>query len=425
VIPLGEDGAYPRGAIPPDPALPYASGMTRRGLALDTGLFALVLGLSLVMLAQGGLGTPSAGTRALDGVGAALVVGTALPLLARQRAPLAAYLVTSVSSLALLALGYPLDVPLGPLVAINALATAPQPRSGEGRRWWAVLPAAGLAPATAAILAVRLDGAFARATPALGIWALAGVTLWLAGDRARLRRERIDELEERARQLEHATERERRLAAAEERTRIARELHDAAGHAINVILVQAGAARLLQERDPCASLQAMATIEEVARDTVAEIDLLVRALRDGDQDDGPDGRVPAGPVAVEELVDRHRAGGLDVSATVGGERRVLPRRVAWASYRIVQEALTNAARHGGGQADVVLRYGPDALELTVTNPFAPAGAPPVAPTGPGGGHGIVGMRERAELTGGSLEAGPRDGAFRLTARLPYGEVAGR
>jgi signal transduction histidine kinase len=256
----------------------------------------------------------------------------------------------------------------------------------------------------------------------LALWALLSATMWIAGDWTRLRRERIAELEEQARRIELETERTRRLAAAEERTRIARELHDAAGHAINVILVQAGAARLLHQRDPAGSRQAIATIEQVARGTIGEIDQLVRALRE-DEGTSP----PTDPAALEELVERHRAGGLRIAADIGGPRRALPHAVAWATYRILQEALTNATRHGRGSADVMVGFGPNAVDITVTNPTASDGS---APDGPGvghgawhgGGHGIIGMRERATLLDGILEAGAERGTFRLHARLPYGQV---
>ena len=411
------------GGDPEQAPAAYTRAMTMTGkrLALDAGLAALVLGLSLAMLAQGGLGAPNAGARALDGLGVALTAATALPLAARRLAPLAVYLAVSVAGLALIALRYPFDVPLGPVVAVYTLAAAAGGAARPWRRWGALLAVAAFVPAAGGVFAEQA-GSWARLLPPLAVWALAWAALWLAGDRARLRREQIAELEERARRLAREAERERRLAAAEERTRIARELHDAAGHAINVILVQAGAARLLHERDPEGSRRAIATIEEVARGTIAEIDRLVRALREGEEAAEP---VPADPAALDELVARHRASGLRVTTAVRGQRRALPRSVAWAAYRILQEALTNAARHGTGSADVAVRFGPDALEITVTNPVAANGPARPAGPAPGGGHGITGMRERATLLGGTLQAGADRGRFRLAARLPYAEVAAR
>jgi signal transduction histidine kinase len=240
---------------------------------------------------------------------------------------------------------------------------------------------------------------------------------WLAGDRARLRRERMVELEERALRAERDAERERRLAAAEERARIARDLHDSAGHAINVILVHAGLGRLRTREGPDDVREAFETIEEVARETVGELDQLVGVLREGNPATNGRNEVepPPGLAALDALLQRHRAAGLEVTATVTGERRPLSPGVDRGTYRILQEALTNAARHGAGSARVELAFGPDALDLTVANPVLPKeAARPV-----GGGHGVIGMRERATGLGGSLDAAERDGHFQVHARLPF------
>jgi signal transduction histidine kinase len=252
------------------------------------------------------------------------------------------------------------------------------------------------------IVAERLPGP--ELAFAIALW---GGT-WLAGERTRIRRERMAELEERAERAEREAERERRLAAAEQRMRIARDLHDSAGHAINVILVHAGLGRLEAERDPAAARAAFATIEDVARETVGEIDQLVRVLR---EDEGGDGvEPPPGIAALDGLVARHRAAGLDVAATFHGPRRPLPPGADRAAYRIVQEALTNAARHGDGRAELVLAYDDDALAITVTNP--------ATTTTNGDGHGITGMRERVALLGGTLHTEAHDGRFEVRASLP-------
>jgi signal transduction histidine kinase len=193
--------------------------------------------------------------------------------------------------------------------------------------------------------AARAAGGFGISgiVPGLAFWALVFAGAWIAGDRARLRRERIAELEERALRTEREAARERRLAAAEERTRIARELHDSAAHAINIILVQAGAARLLHQRDPDRSQHAIATIEQVARSTIGEIDQLVDALRD----DVPGQQMPADPAALDELLDQHRTAGLIIATDLRGPRRALPRSVAWATYRILQERRAPRPRQRG------------------------------------------------------------------------------
>ena len=254
-------------------------------------------------------------------------------------------------------------------------------------------------------------GSFPGAEILWGILVWGGA--WLAGDRTRLRRERMAELEERALRAEREAERERRLAAAEERTRIARDLHDSAGHAINVILVHAGLGRIRSEAHAEGARETFATIEEVARETVGEIDQLVGLLRE-DASGRHEVEPPAGLAALEPLVERHRQAGLEVTTRIEGSRRPLSPGVDRAAYRILQEALTNAARHGGDAAEVEVGFGPNALELMVANPLRedhPA-------TDGGGGHGLVGMRERAALLGGSLDVDARDGRFHVHARLP-------
>jgi signal transduction histidine kinase len=391
--------------------------VTRRSLAIDAGVAALVFGLSWGVLASGGLGIPDPRAHALDGLGTLLVAACALPLVARRRAPLTVYLATGVASIVLVGRNYPVDFPFGPVVALYSLAVA---YTGDPRpilRRTALLAALLFVPVAAAVHMATSHG-IRGILSGMAFWALMCATAWIAGDHTRIRRERIGELEEHAGRVEREAERERRLAAAEERARIARELHDFAGHAINVILVQAGAARLLHERDPARSRLAISTIEEVARSTIGEIDGLVRALRENGGTEPP---VPADPAALDELLAHHRAGGLALVTNLRGTHRGLPRGVAWAAYRILQEALTNAARHGPGSADVAVSFDPDAVDITVTNPARNGAAPDRGNSGttPGGGHGIVGMRERATLLGGTLQARTENGVFRLHASLPH------
>jgi signal transduction histidine kinase len=337
----------------------------------------------------------------------AIVALAALPLVAWRLAPLAVFVVTALASSLAFAVAEPAGPPVGPTIAVYLLAF-----SSDGSRARTRLTIA----AVAALLTVHVTaGGLHEADILFGITVWGGA--WLAGDRTRLRRERMAELVERALRAERVAERERRLAAAEERGRIARDLHDSAGHAINVILVHAGMGRLQTERDPERAREAFATIEEVARETVGEIDQMVRALRD---DASLPGEVepPAGLASLEALVERHRAAGLDVTSSIHGEQRPLPAAVDRGAYRIIQEALTNAARHGNGNGRVQIGFGARELEIFVENVLYP-GRPP---RGEGGGHGLVGMRERAALLGGSLEAGPRDGRFEVRARLPIPEA---
>ena len=344
-----------------------------------------------------------------DALGVILAALASLPLVARRRAPILVLVSVVAASAVLFGLGYPEGPPIGPTLALYFVALS----RAEG--WLRTAPvialAAGLFAAHITALGIGRDR-FPGGEILLGVILWSGV--WIAGDRTRLRRERIAALEERALRAEREAERERRLAAAEERARIARDLHDSAGHAINVILVQAGAARLLQQQDPERAREALETVEEVARETIDEIDRLVGALR---EEGSADVEPPPGLAALDGLVERHRAAGLDVSVETRGSRRALARGADQAAYRILQEALTNAARHGNSVVEVDIAFGDSAVEITVTNPAA-------ADAG-GDGHGLVGMRERAALLGGTLDTATSNGHFRLRASLPYGEAARR
>jgi len=326
-------------------------------------------------------------------------------------APLPVFVVTALASTTLYGIAQPAGPPLGPTFALYWLAASTN--GVRNRTRWTLALVGALLAAHVAASGLRM-GSFPGAEILWGLLVWGGA--WLAGDRTRLRHERMAELEERALRAEREAERERRLATAEERTRIARDLHDSAGHAINVILVHAGLGRLRTDPEAEGAREAFETIEEIARETVGEIDQMVGLLRDdaaravGEEDVEP----PPGLAALEGLVERHRSAGLRVTAAIHGQARPLPAGVDRAAYRILQEALTNAARHGDGSAEVEVGFGPDGLELTVENPLRNDRPGPTA----GGGHGLVGMRERAAQLGGSLEADTRHRRFRVRARLP-------
>jgi signal transduction histidine kinase len=376
-----------------------ASNSSARDAIVALAAFGLTLGL----LADG-----HGGHRGLDPLGAGLAAIATLPLVLRRRSPLGVFAVTTAASAAINGLGYASGPPFGPTVALFYVASDERTRARLRETAAVVL---GMFAVHVAATSASESG-FPTTPILFGIvvWGAA----WLIGDQVGQRRGRRAEQAERAHRAQRDTERERRLAAAEERTRIARDLHDSAAHAINVILVQAGAARLLQERDPGAVREALATIEDVARETIGEIDQLVRGLREnGAAADTVE--PPTGLAALDMLVSRHRAAGMDISVEVSGARRPLARGLDQAAYRIVQESLTNAARHGDASARVEIEYAGTALGLTVSNPLRAGSSLPA----PEGGHGILGMRERAALLGGALEAGARDGRFRVHTRLPY------
>jgi signal transduction histidine kinase len=373
--------------------------LRHRQLVVDAALAAAVFAFSLAAMSRA---DRFEGSRDLDALAVVLAALASWPLTARRIATFPVFAVTTAATAAIYGLGYGLGPPVGFALALYTFAEHRDETPARLRR-------IALAASIVALLGPHLvRGDFA---PQLLLGSVIWAAAWFAGDRARLRRERLAELEERAVRAEREAERERRLAAAEERMRIARDLHDSAGHAINVILVQAGAARLLHEQDPERSRAALETIEDVARGTLGEIDQLVRALRENGSGAGVE--PPPGLAALDTLLERFRATGLAVNMTVDGERRPLPPAVDQAAYRIVQEALTNASRHGNGDVEVGLVFEPAAVELSVTNTSANG------VLAPDDGHGIIGMRERASLLGGTLEAGARDGRFRVQARLPY------
>jgi signal transduction histidine kinase len=368
----------------------------------------VVVALAALALTVGLLANGHGSTRSIDVPGVALAAAATLPLIVHRRSPLGVFALTTAASAVIYGLGYQTGPPFGPTVALFYVANDDRARSRVGRTAAVVFGMFAVHLAAASIS----EGGFPTTPILFGVvvWGAA----WGIGDAARGRRARQAEQAERTDSARRDTARERRLAAAEERTRIARDLHDSAAHAINVILVQAGAARLLQERDPEAARSALTTIEDVARETIGQIDQLVRGLRENGAGDEPV-EPPTGLGALETLVERHRAAGMRVDVRVEGRPRPLPPGLDQAAYRILQESLTNAARHGGGRAAVAIAYGTSRLELEVENPVAPAAAE--APMD--GGHGILGMRERAALLGGTLAVERRDGRFHVRAGLPY------
>ncbi|MBD0842489.1 sensor histidine kinase [Streptomyces sp. TRM68416] len=213
---------------------------------------------------------------------------------------------------------------------------------------------------------------------------------------------------------------EDRLAAAEARAadlavrnRLARELHDSVGHALSAVALQASAARRVLDSDPEFVREALAAIEDTTRRTVGELDAVLGVLREGDAP----GTAPAPTLAadLDGLLRRTRAGGLRVRATVDADPESLPPVVSREAYRIVQEGLSNALKHAGGQVTVTLRIAvaDGHLEITLDNPLGAA-----APCRPGGGHGLRGIADRARLLGGTAEAGADAAGWRLRVRLP-------
>jgi signal transduction histidine kinase len=242
----------------------------------------------------------------------------------------------------------------------------------------------------------------------LGFAYLFGETAWLAARREHQLRLQADEL------------RDARAAAEEravfgERVRIARELHDVVAHHVSVMGIQAAAARRAMEKDAGKARGALASVEQSARTAVDELRVMLGALRASEAADT--GTVdPAGVERVGDLAERARAAGLETRSAVLGDPVPLPASVSQAVYRIAQEAVTNTLKHASASTvDIRLRYLAREVELDVTDDGVGGPANPGRP----GGLGLVGMRERVALHGGTVEAGPRDrGGFRVRARIP-------
>ena len=242
---------------------------------------------------------------------------------------------------------------------------------------------------------------------------LGGVALpWTVGRIVRGNRALTREGRERNLEIERSRAREARAAVTSERMRVARELHDAVAHNISVIAIQAGGADGIVERDPARAEQCVELIETVAREALAELGRLTRPAAAEDDAGEPS------LARVDRLAERARAAGVPVELSVEGHPEKLHAGVDLAAFRIVQEALANAAKHArADRAWVTVRYGRRAIELEIADDGRGSGGRRTAADG--GGHGLVGMRERVALYGGSLDAGPQPaGGYRVLARLP-------
>jgi signal transduction histidine kinase len=241
---------------------------------------------------------------------------------------------------------------------------------------------------------------------------------WLAGFVLSGRAEREADLERRTVALQEEWEREALAAVAEERARIARELHDVIAHSVSVMIVQAGAARLLLAQSPEQAREPILAVEQTGREALAETRRLLGILR-SDMTQAELEPQP-GMAGLDTLVERTRLAGLPVELGIEGDPVKLAPGLDLAAYRVVQEALTNALKYAGpASAWVTVRYLRDAVELEISND----GKTPERQNG-AGGHGLAGMRERVSMYGGTVEAGPHPvRGFLVRARLPLEDNA--
>jgi signal transduction histidine kinase len=244
--------------------------------------------------------------------------------------------------------------------------------------------------------------------------------VWASGERRRTRGLYVAQLEERAAQLERNRDREAALAVSNERTRIAREIHDVVAHGLSIMIVQADGGLYAADASPVQAKKALATIGDTGRASLTEMRKMLGLLK---QDTQPDldpnqPRPQPGISSLPELIENVRQAGLDVEYSVSGQPRDLPALLGLTAYRIVQEGLTNTLKHAGPGARtcVALDYGREMLTVVVIDDGRGAAVAPS--TDPG--HGLVGMRQRASISGGTVNAGPKaGGGYEVVARLPY------
>lgn len=350
-----------------------------------------------------------------NGFSVMLALVATLPLVWRRMHPVA---VMCAAGAAALVHGYILYPGAGPFFGVVAALYAVA-AYGSGRAARVSL---------AAVLVVQPLAVFHSEDPNFNSWgdvAVGAVVLtatWVFGDSRRVRRLQLEMVEERATRAERERDEQARLAVREERTRIAREMHDIVAHSVSVMVVQAGVARRVMQRDPGAAVVAAGEVETTGRAALRDMRRVLGVLRTDDDahhlDDPPPS--PAlepqpGLGDVTTLVTKCRDAGLDVRVRTDGEVRPLPSGIELAAYRIIQEALTNTMKHAGpARAEVRVAYGDDALTVVVADDGRGRGLEP-----PGSGHGLPGMRERVAVYGGALDAGAHPGGgFRVRARLP-------
>ncbi len=341
-------------------------------------------------------------------LGVALLLLQTLPIAARTAAPLRALTVSMVAISLHIAVGYE-GITFGTLAGLLILYSAASLTDTRGAILAALMTFAGI---TIFFATDRGDPGVTAALTTYMTYA-AG---WGIGIYSRSRREYTDVVEEHSRLLERERDVRAREAVAEERATIARELHDVVGHALNLVVIQAGGAQRVLESKPEAARESLASIETAARQALTDMERMLGILRAADESEDTLSPQP-GLDQVENLAAQVSDAGLPVKVTVDGEQPALPSSIDLSAYRIIQEALTNSLKHAGqAHAQVAIHYSPESLDLEITDD-GHGGSQPAK--GNGGGRGLIGMKERVALYGGELSVGPRpEGGFRVHARLP-------
>ena len=348
----------------------------------------------------------SKGYRHSDGWAVLLSLACTLPFFVRRRFPLTTHLTIVTALVVLSTIGNPANVQ-SQVILITAFTV--------GSHCDGVKRLIGLAGLIVGVAVVALVGIPDATTANVLLSGAFYVTAYFFGSTVRNRRLYLDQLEERAVLLERERDEEAQRAVGEERLRIAQELHDVVAHSMGVIAVQAGVGAHVIETDPVEAKKSLEAIARTSRSTLTEIRRMLGVLREGE---GADYAPAPGLGDLDRLVRDVGAAGLPVAVDFDGTQTDIPPGVDFTAYRIVQEALTNALKHAGpAHARVHVGYQPAALCIEIVDDGRGINGKPHP-----GGHGLMGMRERVGVYGGSFEAGPvTGGGFRVAVRLPYGE----
>ncbi|WP_242882213.1 sensor histidine kinase [Actinomadura litoris] len=372
---------------------------------VDAFLVAPVLVLVFPVLL--GNGPDLSGTRYV-----AVTVALLVPMVLRRTFPRTVFAVVAAVSFVQWALHIPvLPANIAILMGIYTVT------AGCAFRWGVAAALIGELGTLMATLRYPVDANDRKFTFLAMTAVVAGV--WILGLHMRTRRAYLRSVEERAERLERERDAEVQMAMAAERGRIARELHDVIAHNVSVIVVQADGASYAINTDVVRARQALETISSTGRLALGEMRRLLGVLRE--DDDAGEYAPQPGVAQLDDLVEQVRASGLSVTMGVDGSPAAMSEGRQLTVFRIVQEALTNTLKHGGLRvsADVRLCYAGDTVEIRVVDDGRGAAA-----VNDGRGHGLVGMRERAAVYGGSVRAAPRPGGgFEVVARIPVREAA--
>jgi signal transduction histidine kinase len=391
-----------------------------------------VLGLPQLFIVNESLAKLDIQFRDTDALAVLLTLCQTVPLVWRRRAPRVVLAVTGLAALAHLAIGYqPTWAEFGVLIALYTVAAHRPWRQSVVA---AVLVAVGLA-VYATLVMTRYPSPAQEDVQGWLVSYVQFAAAWFLGTVQQRRLAYTAKLEALNAQLAEEQELRSRWAVTAERGRIARELHDVVAHSVSVMVVQAGAARRTLAASPGQAETALGQIESTGRQALVELRRLLGLLRDDGEATATAALAPQPSLAnLESLTAKAREAGLPVEVAVEGQPRVLPAGIDLSAYRIVQEALTNSLKHAGpARACVRICYGREVLEVRVTDDGD--GVESAFDRRPSdsdrqdrrSGHGLIGMRERVALFGGTLEVGARPGGgYEVAARLPLdsGAVGG-